>query len=562
MMTSITRTRALRPAVADSTRAQKLILAGSNVTRTCTLITLTALGVSAAAQANTQVAATAKSAGADKAFSTPALSSGPRHIQRLPTFETRSTTKAADSIDTNDRNPKAAVYWQERNSSYGAVQFEGRRNPANPLPTDDGKPVDHFSMNQEGLVFNDTWRMDSAIGEQRTHTLPMVGSGYRYSLPETGLLGVTTRSYAKDTEFNWTAGQAGSVEGRKIKSFETTSGQVSGLSGRQNLNANWSVGGQAWMVQGDAKDATQRNLGGALEYLSLNRNHRHTMHVAQDSQDHMGSWLDSDHYLGAWRQRFGIYRFDPKLKWVNKKMADDREGVYWRTDHQRHHTGWFTGVEAEKTNVYANPKTAGLLKTFGFVGIAQRLDSATRIGGSFRYGLERPSVGKAAPEARISKLKTFLERQSPIGISRFGANLVQRRSLQRPEQQLGMFWDQAWLQNDAERFKTSMGVAHITRANETFLVPSTGIKLKYAMTRQFALESAMRYLWQVTGDREEDASSYMSMGASWAASADWRVSLNGRWDGELVKADEANRDLLNRVYLTIAYQPGSGAYAE
>lgn len=383
------------------------------------------------------------------------------------------------------------------------------------------------------------------------------------TLPETPLLGIATRGYDKDTEFNWTVGQAGTVEGRTIKSFETTSEQVSGLSGRHNLNANWNVGGQAWMVQGDAKDATQRNLGGALEYLSPNRNHRHTMHVAQDSQNHMGSWLDSDHHLGAWRQRFGVYRFDPKLKWVNKKMVDDREGVYWRTDHQRHHTSWFSGVEAEKTNVYANPKTAGLLKTFGFVGIAQQLDAAaTRIGGSFRYGLERPGVGKAASEARISKLGTFLERQSPIGISRFGANLVERRSLQRPEQQLDVFWDQAWLQNDADRFKTSMGVAHIIRANETFLVPSTGFKLKYAMTRHFALEGSMRYLWQVSGDREEDASSYMSMGASWAAAADWRVSLNGRLDGELVKADEANRDLLNRVYMTIAYQPGSGAYAE
>jgi len=314
------------------------------------------------------------------------------------------------------------------------------------------------------------------------------------------------------------------------------------------------------MVEGDAKDAAQRNLGGALEYLSPNRNHRQTMHVAQDSQDHMGSWLDSDNHLGAWRQRFGVYRFDPKLKWVNKKMDDDREGVYWRTDHESRHTGWFTGVEAEKTNVYANPKTAGLLKTFAFVGIEQQLNSATRIGGNFRYGIERPGVGKPSSIAHIRKLKTFLERQLPIGISRFGALLVERTSRQRPEQQVGVFWDQAWLQNDTERFKTSMGVTRITR--ETFMVPSTGFKLKYSLTRQFALEGAMRYLWQNTGDRQEDASSYMSMGASWAAFPAWLVSLNGRWDGDVVQADEANRDLLNRVYLTIAYQPRGNAYAE
>ncbi len=558
MITSLTRTPTPRRAVADSIRAQKLIVAGLNVTRACT-IALTALNLSAPAKAYTPVATAAKSAPADKSSSTPEFLTNLRRMPRLPTFATRSTTNAGDSIDTNDRNFDGPLYWQERNSSYGAVQFEGTRSPASPLP-DQGQPVDHFSMHQEGLVFNDTWRMDSAIGEQRTHTLPMVGSGYRYSLPETGLLGVTTRSYAKDTEFNWTAGQAGSVGGRKIKSFETTSGQVSGFSGRQNLNDNWRLGGQAWMVEGDAKDAAQRNLGGALEYLSPNRNHRQTMHVAQDSQDHMGSWLDSDNHLGAWRQRFGVYRFDPKLKWVNKKMDDDREGVYWRTDHESRHTGWFTGVEAEKTNVYANPKTAGLLKTFAFVGIEQQLNSATRIGGNFRYGIERPGVGKPSSIAHIRKLKTFLERQLPIGISRFGALLVERTSRQRPEQQVGVFWDQAWLQNDTERFKTSMGVTRITR--ETFMVPSTGFKLKYSLTRQFALEGAMRYLWQNTGDRQEDASSYMSMGASWAAFPAWLVSLNGRWDGDVVQADEANRDLLNRVYLTIAYQPRGNAYAE
>jgi len=84
------------------------------------------LGVSAATPANTQAATTAKSAGADKAFSTPAFLSGPRRIQRLPTFATRFTTKA-DSIDTDDRNPDAPLFRQERISNYDALQFEGMR---------------------------------------------------------------------------------------------------------------------------------------------------------------------------------------------------------------------------------------------------------------------------------------------------------------------------------------------------------------------------------------------------------------------------------------------------
>ncbi|MGH8502821.1 MAG: hypothetical protein ACREVE_10210 [Gammaproteobacteria bacterium] len=521
------------------------------------MIALTALSLPAFAQTSTEVATQAKSA--DKPVSTVSFLTGTRQTPRLPTFTTRSSPQAADnSADSTHQDVGSALRWQEQNPAYGAVKLEARRDPASRFPADDGQQADHFSMNQQGLVFNDAWRMDNSVGEQRTRTQPMVGSGYRYALPETPLLGVATRSYAKDTEFNWTAGQAGVVQGKKIKSFEATTDQVSGFGGRQNLSADWRMGGQAWQVRGDAGDEARDSLASALEYHSSDGNHRHTAHVAQDNEDNRGSWLDSDHKLGAWRQRYGVYHFEPRLRWVNKKMADDREGLYWRTDHERRRTAWFTGAEVERTNIDAKPKVAGLLKTFGFVGVEQRLDAATSIGGSFRYGFEHPGVGKPTPEARIRKLKTFLERQFPIGVSRFGTRVVERDSLKKPKQKLGVFWDHAWLKTDSDRFKTSLGLTHLTRGEETFLVPSTGLNLNYAFTRRFELEGSMHYLWQETGDRQEDAASYVITGANWLAGRDWRVSLNGRWDGEVLKADHAHRDLLNRVYLGIAYQPGGG----
>ena len=55
-------------------------------------------------------------------------------------------------------------------------------------------------------------------------------------------MGMATRSYTRNTEINWTAGQAGLITGNKIESFKTTRGEITGLSTRQNLSQNWRLG--------------------------------------------------------------------------------------------------------------------------------------------------------------------------------------------------------------------------------------------------------------------------------------------------------------------------------
>lgn len=76
--------------------------------------------------------------------------------------------------------------------------------------------------------------------------------------------------------------------------------------------------------------------------------------------------------------------------------------------------------------------------------------------------------------------------------------------------------------------------------------------------RNLELEAALNYLWQKTGNPEEDAASHATLGATWLADRHWRISLSGRWDSEILKADEAHPDLFNRIDLTIAYEPVDG----
>lgn len=474
---------------------------------------------------------------------------------RLPNFGTRMKPAALNSTYYSKQDSGSASHWQQQTANYGAVGFESDANRASLAASSANQPADHFSLNQQRLNFDDGWRMDNSLGEQRTRTQSMVGSGYQYSLPDAPFMGIAARSYTHNTEINWTAGHTGFIKGKKIKSFETTRGEITGLSARQSLAPSWRLAWQGWMMRDNPETSTQRNLAGAVEYVNPYTHRQHTLHLAQDDKEHWGSWIDSDQRAGSWRQRYGFYHFEPQLRWINKATADDREGLYWQTDHERGDTAWFGGLDFENTNVHAAPRIAGLIKTFGFIGVKQRFNTRTSIGGSIRTGIEGHGSGAPAPRAQIHKLKLFLERKLSIGESRIGAHLYKRASMKKPEERLEFFWNQVWLDNGSDTFKTLLGLTNATRGDEALLIPATGFKLAYAITRHFDLEGSMQYLWQDTGSPEENAASHASLGANWLLDQHWRISLGGRWDGEVLKEDDANRGLLNRIDFTIAYKP-------
>lgn len=481
--------------------------------------------------------------------------SGAGRAPRLPGFGARTQSARAGESYFNGDHTASGLLGQERMRSSGERHFGASNDPRRPPVPGIHQFIGPLIVDHRGESVGNTWRMDNSVGEQRIRNQPLVGTGYRYSLPSTPFQGMAVRSYNRDTELNWTVGQAGVLKGEKIKSFETTTEKLTGFGARHILDQNWRAGAQTWMLHADQKAPLHYSLGGALEYQSTNQRRRHTLHAVQDDQHHWGSWLDSEQRSGPWRQRYGVYRFEPRLRWANKPMAEDREGLYWRADYERGRTAWFGGLELERTNVLAAPKVAGLVKTFGLVGIKRQVDRATGIGASIRAGVERQGLGAPAPDARIHATKVFVDREFALGASHFGARLFERISVTKPEESPGLFWDHAWLDSGSIKFKTQTGLTRLTRNDRFLVIPATGFKLKYGLTQDFELQAGVKYLWQQTGRPEEDAAGHATLGLSWLFDRRWRVSLDGRWDGEVLKEDYAHRDFLNRVFLTLAYQP-------
>ncbi|HKF93501.1 MAG TPA: hypothetical protein VKB96_02655 [Gammaproteobacteria bacterium] len=104
-------------------------------------------------------------------------------------------------------------------------------------------------------------------------------------------------------------------------------------------------------------------------------------------------------------------------------MADDREGAYRQTDQKRDGTARVGGLDLEHKNVYLTPKWAGLIRTYKFIGVEERLSVKISIGGSIQMGVERQGSGAPAPSVQIHKLKLFLDQKLSIGESRSGAHL-------------------------------------------------------------------------------------------------------------------------------------------
>lgn len=411
-------------------------------------------------------------------------------------------------------------------------------------------------LKQPAIRIGDTWRMNNSFGDQRIRNQSIVASGYRYSLPTPKFRGFATRVAANNTEINWAFGQPIVERGKKSKSFDTTSDEMIGLGARHSITRNWRIGGQAWMLWGDAKSSVQRNFAGEVEYFNPSTHRRHAVRLAQDSDGGWGAWLDNDQSFGDWRQRYGAYHFEPRLRWINKRMAADREGLYWRTDYARGGTALFGGLELERTNVNFDSHTIGLIRTFGFAGIKRELDADTSLSGCVIVGIERYAEGTALAETRIHKLNLSLDRQFLFGQGHFGARFFRQASVKTTEQRLGLRWEHSWLDDRRNRVKTSLGLTHTTRGDETYVVPVTGFKLGYAPTRAFQVEASLNYLWGETGNAVEDAS-YASLAASWQIDRHWHMTLSGRWDAGIASSDGFNRDLENRIDLAIVYQPGS-----
>jgi hypothetical protein len=79
------------------------------------------------------------------------------------------------------------------------------------------------------------------------------------------------------------------------------------------------------------------------------------------------------------------------------------------------------------------------------------------------------------------------------------------------------------------------------RGDETILVPEAGFILAYAITRNFDLDGLINYLWQEPGSAEKNAARHALLGVNWSVDQHGRVSLGGRWDGDVLKEDYAKR---------------------
>lgn len=301
--------------------------------RALLLLTVSAINAPALAQIGTITPSDATVASTGEAPWSNLFENAKRH-PRLPHFGSQAMSETVTSTDAYSRDEAAGLRWWRKTPCHGSLNLEAHADPDAEIAPDGSRPVEHFLLSQQGLALNDAWRMDHALGDQHTRTQAFTGSGYRYSLPDATFRGTAGRGYKRNTEISWVTGRTGELKGEKVKSFRYTSSTINGLGAQQSLNRHWRIGGHTWLLRGDAEAEDRHNIAAALQYMDADNRRQHALRFAEDGQAHWGLWMDNDQWLGAWRQRYGFYRFEPRMRWINKDMPNDRQGLYWRTDHE------------------------------------------------------------------------------------------------------------------------------------------------------------------------------------------------------------------------------------
>ena len=89
---------------------------------------------------------------------------------RLPDFGTRMNLAATTNIDKDQKQADSPSQWRRQTANHGAVEFEAETDRATPIMLNDDQTAAHLILDQQGLNFDDDWRIDNSLGEQHART--------------------------------------------------------------------------------------------------------------------------------------------------------------------------------------------------------------------------------------------------------------------------------------------------------------------------------------------------------------------------------------------------------
>ncbi len=380
-----------------------------------------------------------------------------------------------------------------------------------------------FLLRQSHLVISNTWQMDNEVGHIRSQTPRPISASYRFHLPSSLLQGLGTTLYNDNTTLSLCVGDIGGLSGIASREFNTTQGNLQGVSLTHEFNAQWFAGAQFWDTNELQEVDDHQSVAGVLQYQDLDQTQNHQLHLLADSQSNTGLWYDAAIRLNRWSHNLGIFYIQPDLLWTDVAINNDQEGFYWRGNRRSFRWQWTLGTEVSNDHLDKDPYLPRYLSTHSFANGSWRLRRDTLLGAAFTLNTKHADSGTAQGDNSGYSLKSFVNHRFPIGMTRCQASLSIKDTQEADSTQYGLLWDQVWDIPFVRRLNTD--IEYLSNEDESDEI-SMRLAVEKSIGSNLWFSAAAQYIHILEQDHGQGDASNASIAINWQLNRNWKLSLS------------------------------------
>lgn len=349
-------------------------------------------------------------------------------------------------------------FWETPNWGVWSVEASGRRSAGNAYDRGSGASL---TVWQRQMPIDGEWVADNGVGVLNSPLLPLARRQYRFALPTTPTLGVSTDWRRPGLELQGSWGQPGVLDGGRWSSFEPLGGHVASVGMQTTLAAPW----QAAVAFLDAEqsrtgisrtaewspltDARGRSAYAAVAWqgarTEVQANLLASRYRTADAPeaDAEGLWIDATTQAGRATHRYGLFRLDSDLVWGIVPFSSGIQGGYYRVDRRSARWTWNAGVDDVRSLDRAND--------------GRFVSGSVRYQASARWGVGASGTVRTG-DGTAQTIQAYADRRGTWGTTRLQADAV-RDPIGRNGQQLTL--DHAFPFSGSTHLSAAVSLAQI-----------------------------------------------------------------------------------------------------
>jgi hypothetical protein len=453
-------------------------------------------------------------------------------------------SRTALGLSTQSRSQGLHLAGSIETPDYGT--FSGDLNLRN---TDGGAAtLGNWVVRQIGMPFEGGWRADHTLGLLGTPVPELGRVQQRFIVPGVSIRGISAQWYQQQGNVpgelgpTWQAstGGTGQISGFPQASFQTDGGRVSTL-GFQSNAAAWSWA--SYVARGNQLPTPSLLGTQTLDYTATYAALRYRAAAWQvqanilASEPHIevsgtsgaggsraGLWLEATTQQTAYNHNGGAFYLPVGLRWLNTALANDLQGVFYRTNYVSRQ--WTNDASLELLQSVSGQTAPGW---FGSAASRYQVDSATGLGAglnlrrylsndqsAFAYVQHSHALGQTRGQVDVASAQSG-ERNNRLQLDhewRFGASAYPGASSS------GTWLNALRLSHTLtlERLRSATGMRGTGR--------SVAMLLGWEPGGAWSLQSSLLYR-KVSSALASDAGDSLnfSLSAAWRMNPQWSLSL-------------------------------------